>query len=142
MKILTILFLFWAIALYAELGWQKDGSWNAKGFSSDPLIINVNTDDFVINQGRRAVLEIESDSPTAPSRDIILTCPPRAGLKTVLIKTGTGGWRLLDNLSLDGSCGGSVRLTANYTAAAAGSGTLTLISTSTGDLRETGRANN
>ena len=138
-KLILLLFVVSNVA-FGILGW-KGNAHNADGYSSTPLVVSVTSDDFVVNQNGRSVLEVSSDSPTAVNRDVILTCPAQAGHRVTLNKTGTGAWRLQDDLALDGGCGGAVKLANNYTAAAAGDGTLSLISTST-DYLEVGRANN
>jgi len=139
MKILLAFYFIFSTACFG-IGWSGNAL-NADGYSSEPLIVSVIADNFVINQNGRSVLNMSSTSSVATQRDIILTCPKQAGHSVTLYKTGSGAWRLLDDLALDGACGGSVKLSSNYTAAAAGDGTLTLISTST-DYLEVGRSLN
>lgn len=138
MKHLLLSLVFGLTLNAAEIGWSGS-TFRADSLVNAPLAVTVTVDGQVLASANRSVIELSSDSAVAVNRDFTLRCPNEAGHRITIYFTGLNAARLEDDVALDGSCAGAVRLSSNWTAAT--SATLTLVSTAT-DYLEVGRANN
>ena len=119
------------------VGWQGDNL-EVGALQSTTQSQVLTADDQVVDLNSTVLFDLSSDSAVAVNRTWVPSCPLKPHLVSVYF-TGGNAAQLVDGASLDGSCGGTVELSANWTAAQ--DGVLTLVSDGT-NYREIARSNN